>query len=319
MARDVLVTSRSFGSVPSEVDSILAEESINIVRPGADGPFSDSEMYDLIDRFNVTAVIVGSDQVGEKTISTTSNLQIISKHGIGVDNIDLDAAEESGIVVTNTPNANTESVAELAFGAMFVLGRKLIIAHGDVQAGGWGKFIGNELLDKTLGIIGLGKIGERVAELALSVGMEVLFYDKVEKDFAGRTNVTAMDIPELLPRSDFVSVHCPLTPGTEGLVDREVFRKMKESAFLINTARGEVVDEGALRWALDHDQIQGAYLDVFTTEPPSKDSWVRGHNKVVLSPHIAAYTEEAIARMDEQSLLNVVRFFKGEPLCERVV
>jgi len=316
---DVIVTSRSFGNVPSDALDLLERNDLNIIRPDRAGPFSDEEIAEIFKDHPTRAIIVGSDKIGSKAFAEAKELEIISKHGVGVDNVDLEEASRRGVAVTNTPQANKEAVAELAFGAVFALTRRIVSADRSVRSSNWEKFVGHEIQEKTLGIIGLGKIGKRLAQLASSVGMKVLYYDTEEKDVAEEIEISRSALNILFRCSDFVSVHCPLTPDTRGLVGENAFDSMKDSAFLINTARGGIVDEEALSQALNDGTIAGAYLDVFESEPLPDNSSLRNREDVILTPHMAAYTEEAIARMDEVSVENLVNYFQEREPVFRVV
>lgn len=313
---DILVTSRSFGNVPSKAMQLIKDNDLSIVRPSQDGPFNDEEMAKLLSERQVSVVMVGSDEIDERVLMENPQLELISKHGVGVDNVNLEEAKRQGVVVTNTPQANKEAVAELAFGAIFTLNRRIVQADRSVRQSQWEKVIGNEVIGKTLGIVGLGKIGQRVAELALGIGMNVLYFDMEEKELEG---ASATNFDEILGRSDFVTLHCPLNQKTRNLIGEEEFAEMKSSSFLINTARGGVVDETALLSALSDGEIAGAYCDVFSEEPLPKDSPLRDIDEIVISPHMAAYTEEAIARMDEVSVRNIVNYLRGEDPVSRVV
>lgn len=312
----ILVTSRSFGNVPSEAKELLKENDLNIVRPVRDGPFNDEEIAELISKREVGIVMVGSDKVDKKALSENPQLELISKHGVGVDNVNLEEAERQGVVVTNTPEANKEAVAELAFGAIFALTRSIVQADRSVRKSQWEKVIGHEVIGKTLGIVGLGKIGKRVGELALEIGMDVIYFDPEERKLEGASGVR---FNELLKDSDFLTLHCPLNEQTRNLIGEEELSKMKGSSFLINTARGGVVNEKALFSALSDGGIAGAYCDVFREEPLPKDSPLREVDNLIISPHMAAYTEEAIARMDEVSVQNIVNYLQGEEPISKVV
>lgn len=221
-------------------------------------------------------------------------LKIIGRPGVGLDNIDLKTAAERGIKVLNTPEAPAASVAELVLGLMLCLSRKITIADNGMKNGKWLKSEtkGRELFGKTLGLVGFGHIGSHIAKIATAAGMNVLAHDKYRKD-AGE-GVKLVGLEELLGASDFVSLHVPLTDETRHLLSGEKIAMMKQSAFLINTSRGGVVDEDALYKALGEKRIAGAGLDVFSTEPYSGP--LTGLDNVVLTPHIGASTDEAQLR-----------------------
>jgi D-3-phosphoglycerate dehydrogenase / 2-oxoglutarate reductase len=234
-------------------------------------------------------------------IAAGTNLRVIGRAGVGLDNVDHDAASKAGIVVTFAPEQNSISVAELALGLMLSLARMIPAADRSTKAGGWDRkrFTGTELFGKTLGIVGLGRIGFLTAMRARAFGMDILVHDtQVNPDAftVAETRATLVDLPELLRRSDFVSVHIPETPQTTNLFNDERFAQMKPRAFFINTSRGKVVDEGALVRALTENRIAGAGLDVRAKEPPARSPLAEMDN-VVLTPHIAAFTEEGQDRV----------------------
>ena len=221
--------------------------------------------------------------------------------GAGLDNIDTDAANEAGIVVSYTPSENSVSVAELVLGFMLTAVRQIPDAWQDTRGGGWNRmqFVGGELFGKTLGIIGLGRIGRLVAERALAFGMTIIAHDEFidpNSLFVTEFGVRLTSLDELLAQSDFVSVHVPLTPETRNGFSHEAFQKMKPSAWFINASRGEVVDEAALLHALNEKQIAGAALDVRSQEPPAESELATLDN-VILTPHIGAFTHEAQERV----------------------
>lgn len=259
-------------------------------------------------------IILGTDKITREVLSGDVRVRIIARHGVGVDNIDLQAATEKRIVVTYTPSANAESVAEHTIGLILALSRHIVDAHLLMRSGGWARleFIGIELKGKILGIIGLGSIGSRVAEMAKTFGMRVLAYDPfIDKSKADRLGVELKSLEDVLKESDFVSIHASLTSETRGLIGEREFRLMKSTAFLINTARGAIVDEEALVKALKEKWIAGAALDVYTEEPLPKEHPLRKLENVILTPHIASYTYEAIRKTDEMVLEALETFFGG--------
>lgn len=244
---------------------------------------------------DVEIVIVRSKtKITRRVIDAGKKLKIIGRPGVGLDNVDVKAAGERGIKVLNTPEAPAASVAELVFGLMLCLSRKITIADSGMKNGKWLKTEtkGRELFGKTLGLVGFGHIGSHIAKIATAAGMNVLAHDKYRKD-AG-AGVKLVGLEELLNAGDFVSLHVPLTDETRHLISGEKIAMMKPSAFLINTSRGGVVDEDALYTALSGKKIAGAGLDVFSTEPYSGP--LTRLDNVVLTPHIGASTDEAQLR-----------------------
>lgn len=249
---------------------------------------------------DVEVVVVRSKtKVTRKIIDAGNKLKIIGRPGVGLDNIDVKAAGERGIKVLNTPEAPAPSVAELVFCLMLCLARKIPMADSGMKSGRWlkGETKGNELCGKTLGIVGFGHIGSRLARMARCCGMEVICATRSpekHREDANEQGTKIVNLDELLGESDFVSLHIPLTDETRHLISLRELGMMKPSAFLINTSRGEVVDEEALYDALKEKKIAGAGLDVFSKEPYSGP--LTKLDNVVLTPHIGANTEEAQLR-----------------------
>jgi D-3-phosphoglycerate dehydrogenase / 2-oxoglutarate reductase len=234
-------------------------------------------------------------KVTEKVLAAASSLKVIGRAGIGVDNIDVPAATAKGIIVMNTPFGNSITTAEHAVALLFALARQIPQADASTQAGKWEKnrFLGVELTAKTLGIIGCGNIGSIVADRALGLHMKVLAYDPyLSPERAADLGVEKVELEELLARADFISLHTPLTDKTRNILGTENLAKTKKGVRIINCARGGLVDEKALRAALDSGQVAGAAFDVFSAEPAT-DNPLFGHHNVVATPHLGAATTEA--------------------------
>lgn len=240
-------------------------------------------------------VVRSGTKVTAEVLAAGTRLRVVGRAGTGVDNIDVDAATRRGIVVVNAPASNSVAVAELTVGLILALARQLPQAHGSLQGGKWerNKFMGFEVRGKTLGLVGLGRIGAEVARRARGLEMDVLAYDPVvSTDRAAQLGVTLATLDEVLARSDFVSLHVPLVESTRNLINAARLAQMKPSAHLINAARGGIVDEAALADALERRVIAGAAFDVFSKEPPT-DSPLLGHPRVITLPHLGASTVEA--------------------------
>ncbi len=245
-------------------------------------------------------------------------LKIIGRAGAGYDNIDVEAASQVGVVVCYSPEENAVSVAEHVFGLLLALARKIPGADRSVKNGGWErkKYHGFELMGKTLGILGLGKIGFRVALRAKAFGMRLLAHDAYLSSTSlhvTESGATLVAMDQLLAESDFLSVHLPLTLETRGLLNRQSFSKMKPTAFIINTSRGEVLVEKDLALALQQGQLAGAALDVREKEPPAADSPLNGLDNVILTPHTAGLTYEAQEKVVEAIADDVDRVLSGQP------
>lgn len=242
------------------------------------------------------ALIVRSAvQANDALLAQAPRLRVIGRAGVGVDNIDTEAATRRGIVVMNTPGANAVAVAELTLGMMIALGRKLAIANASMHAGKWEKkaLQGLELRGKTLAILGLGRIGLEVARRARAFGMELIGHDPfVSPAVARETGIRLVTVEELFAAADYLTLHVGLTPQTQGIINARTLATMKKGVRILNCARGELIDEAALAAALESGQVAGAALDVFTAEP-LKDSPFFAMPNVILTPHIAGSTDEA--------------------------
>lgn len=241
-------------------------------------------------------VVRSRTQITRQVIEAGRKLKAIGRPGVGVDNIDVKAAEEAGVAVVNTPEALTNAVAELVLGLMISLSREIPRADASMKRGEWQKqhLIGTELCGKTLGVVGMGRIGIRVAQLAKAFGMKILGYDiiPISEKVLDELESKIVSLDTLLSDSDYVTIHVPLTPETQRMINSKTLRLMKKSSFIINTSRGKVVDEKALCDALKSNVIKGAALDVFEIEPPVGSELVKLPN-VVATPHIGSQTAEA--------------------------
>jgi D-3-phosphoglycerate dehydrogenase len=255
--------------------------------------------------------------VSRDVIRAGNNLRAVVCYSTGVDFVDVRAATEKGIYVTNVPDFATEAVAEFTVGLVFAIVRKIDQSERAVREGEWetrGRFQGMELKGKTLGIIGFGRIGKAVAKKAKALGMRVIFHGpSVKQEIADNMKVKKVDLDFLLANSDVVSIHCPLREENKGLIDFNGMRLMKRSSYLINTARGPIIDEEALYKALKERLIAGAALDVLETEPPNPSNPLLGLDNVVITPHIGWNTPEAEERVREGVRREVVRILKGHP------
>ena len=234
-----------------------------------------------------------ASKVTAAVLANPGKLKIIGRAGVGVDNIDVKAATETGVLVINTPQGNAAAAAELAIGLMFALARKIPGADASMKRGEWEKkkFMGVEIAGKTLGVVGLGNIGRNAASRGVGLGMNVIGYDPFPpKELPAGVKLASLD--DVITKSDFVTLHVPLTDGTKSLFNAETFAKMKKGSYLINCARGGVVDESAVLPALESGQLAGAALDVFGKEPPVPAP-LFNHDNVIFTPHLGASSKEA--------------------------
>ncbi len=251
-------------------------------------------------------------------MDTLPNLRIISRTGIGYDNVNLADATARGILVTNTPDGPTESTAEHTVAMLLALAKRLKQGDANMAEGKWGPragtIIGVEVKDKTLGLVGLGRIGKRVANICrLGLEMKVIAYDPfVTAEQGAAIGVEMTDLDSVVSRADFLSVHVPATPETRHLVNRERIATMKDGAFVLNMARGPLVDEAALLEALDSGKLMGAGLDVFDPEPPAVTSRLRNHPLIIATPHTAGLTVEGRERIEVMAVERVLAYFRGE-------
>ena len=265
------------------------------------------------------ALVPLHEYVNEQLLSHTPKLKVVSRFGVGYDRIDVEACTKRGIYVTHTPNVLSRAVAELTFALMLCLSRRIIDADRYVRTE-WAKAgrstlpLREDLAGKTLGIIGLGRIGTEVARRAKAFEMKIVYYDKLRRpDVERELGAEYVSLDELLRTSDFVSIHVPLTPETTSLIGEEELKKMKKTAYLINTSRGPVIDEKALCRALREHWIAGAGLDVFAVEPLPLDSPLIKMKNVVLTPHMATHTVETRRRMISVVAEDVRRVLTGKP------
>jgi len=261
----------------------------------------------------VDGYIAGLDEVNASVIEEANRLKVIARYGVGIDRVDVGEATGRGIVVTNTPGANSAAVAELTIALVLSLARKLIAAGEAVRHGEWPAMNGIGIRGKTVGLIGLGSVGREVARRLKGFACNILAFDPfIEPEIADEYGVRLVPLEELLGHADFVSLHAPATDLTLGMVNQEFLGRMKTGAFLINTARGALVDEQALMSALGSGRLQGAALDCFSREPPDKDNPLLRHPQVIATPHIAAHTDEAVNRMGWAALENCLAVLRGE-------
>jgi D-3-phosphoglycerate dehydrogenase len=307
---NVLVTARIFGQISDQAFDVFRKNGLKVVpNPYRGKKLSEIELIELIG--GVDALVSGLDQVTAKVIGASDQLKVISMFGTGVDHIDVKAATEKGIVVTNTPAVNSDAVADMTFALMLAIARRIPFAFDQVKEQKWPLIIGVEVCNKTLGLIGLGQIGKRVAIRAGGFNMRVLAHEKSpDKQFVQEHRIQLVPLNQLLRESDFASIHVPLTPETKDLIGPDQFEIMQSTAFLINTARGGIVDENALYDALKYGKIAGAAFDVLKEEPLKERRLLELENFIV-TPHISAFTREAIEKTEKLSAQNVVDVLKG--------
>lgn len=275
---------------------------------------SPEALAELVRRVRADAILSRQGKVGADVMDASAALRVVARHGVGVDDVDLEAARARGLLVTRAPGSNTVAVAEHTLALILALAKNLRPFGAAIEAGGWrgGETQARDIAGLRLGLIGLGDIGRTVRPLAEAFGMAVAGCDEAA--------VAAGGLPALLGVSDVVSLHCPLTPRTRHLIDAAALAAMPAGSFLVNTARGGIVDEAALLAALDRGHLAGAALDVFEDEPPPAGHPLRRHPRVIATPHVAGVTPDALDRMGVMAAECIVAALTGQAVPpERVV
>jgi len=279
-------------------------------------PLSEDELIPLLD--GCDGCIAGLDPFSRRVIAGAKKLKVISRYGAGIDNVDLAAAGEHNITVCNTPGVNAEAVADLAFGLMLCLARKLPFLDRSTREGKWDRSIGTELYQKTIGIVGLGAVGKAVARRAAGFSMKVLACDPaLDSAYAQAHGIIPAALDQLIVESDILTLHPPLKDDTRHIIKADVMRKMKKGALIINTARGGLIDEAAACELLRSGHLGGIGLDVYEHEPPH-ESPLFALDNVVFTPHTAARTVEATAGMASLSVQNLIDVLSGKKCPYRV-
>jgi D-3-phosphoglycerate dehydrogenase len=311
MKDKILVTARSFRKTPGPHQTMLTDAGYEVAYNPHDRPLEASELAEL--GRDVVGMLLGVDSVTAEVFEQAKRLKVISRYGVGLDTVDLKAATAHGVVVTITPGANSVTVAELTIGLMFALARR--IAHHDriVKGGKWSRVSGIELTGLTLGLLGLGRIGQEVARRAAGLGMKVIFYDPMPppQNVASELRVEYHPLDEVIAGSDVLSLHVPLNETTRNLIDGARLAQMKPAALLINTARGGLVDEQALYEALAEGRLAGAACDVFATEPPAENPLL-GLDQFIATPHLGSDTVQTVLRMGTMAAENLLAVLRGE-------
>jgi D-3-phosphoglycerate dehydrogenase len=301
----ILITPRSFAKQDKAPLRLLEAKGFEIVRNETGGIMSEKQLKSAIE--GCGGVIIGVDPLTADVMCAAPNLAAVAKYGVGTDNIDMAYCEKTGIRVSKTTGANSDAVADYAFSLMLALARKVIRIDAECRRGNWTKITTLDVAHKTLGLIGLGAIGRNMVARAKGFSMNVLAYDLYwDEDYANEHGVTYAEIDEICAKSDFISLHLPLLKDTENIIDARRLGLMKREAFLINTARGGLIDDDALLSALRTGRIGGAGLDVFKIEPPEDDAWLDLDN-VILGSHCAAATGGATNNMGLMSVSNLIK------------
>jgi D-3-phosphoglycerate dehydrogenase len=317
----VLCTARGFDRTPEAI-ALLEGAGCAFVRTPYCGDRFDYELtgeplVTLLE--GIDGYIAGSALVSSDVLAQAPQLKIVSRRGVGYERIDLDAARAHSVTVTITTGANQHAVADHVFALLLAVARGVVAGHNGIVAGRWQATSGPELGGKTLGIIGLGRVGKGVARRARGFEMNVIASDPIrDEHFAAEYGVAYVELDELLARADAISINASFNPTTRGLIGAAALARMKPGTIVINTARGGIVDESALAQALHDGRLRGAGVDVFDHEPPLDSPLLTAPN-VVLSPHAGAYSDEAMTAANLLAAQLVVRKLRGEPLPEECV
>lgn len=308
---NVLVTTTSFQDTPGKHHKLLAEQNweISFLR----GPLGEEQLIEIIDQFD--AVICGDDAYTRKVIQkgASGGLKILSKYGVGLDKIDLEAAKEFGIKVTNCPGINQNSVAEHVFALLLSFEKNIHIQYNSVQQYSWKRQIGHEVFDKTIGIIGFGAIGKEVARIAQAFNQKILVFDPYLKseginDYSNAEKVD--ELTTLFNKSNYITLHTPLTPETKHLISQDVINnQLIKKPLIINTARAGLVDTKAIIWGIENKKISGYLCDVLDQEPITKDEKLVGLENVIITPHVGSRTYENVVNQGIKSIQNTIDFF----------
>jgi len=306
-----LVTPTSFGKLDPTLKNALEGEFGAVCYNPEKRPLTAAELVPLVR--DVDGWIAGLDEINAGVIEAAPRLRVIARYGVGVDRVDLAAATRRGIVVTNTPGANSVAVAELAIGLMLVMARRLCLADRATHCGKWPRYTGVALRGKTVGIVGLGSVGREVAVRLKGFECRVVAADPyVFPEAAAPLGVRLVDLDELLACADFVSLHSAATPETIGMVNTAFLQKLKSGAYIVNTARGELIDEGALQQALESGRLAGAALDCFCREPPADDHPLLRLPQVIATPHMGAHTDDAMYTMGRMAFEACLAVLRGQ-------
>ncbi len=304
----IVTTSPGFGK-HGRVPDLIAEHGWTLVRCN-DTAKSDGGVSEQIADADI--LVVGLVPVTADSLVGADKLKAVIKHGVGVDNIDIDACSAQKLPVCNTPAANADAVAELALGYMYAMARFIPQGHVSVTSGGWERRVGTQIGGKVLGIVGLGNIGKRLAKLAIGVGVKVVATDPyADMAFAAEHEIAILPLDDLLAQSDFVSLHVFGGKDNAALINADTIGKMKAGAKLINLARGEVVDLDALANGLENGQLSGAAIDAYVSEPPDVSHPIFSHPNAIFTPHSGADTKEAVENVGLMVVEDIATILQG--------
>jgi phosphoglycerate dehydrogenase-like enzyme len=308
---NVLITARTMSVVGMRALQTMRDAGCNLITPPKPGPLSESELLEKLP--GVDAVLASPDQFTDKVLSSpeAKSLKLISRWGVGYDAIDISAATRNGIVVAYCPGMLNETVADYAFSLLCALARRVHEGHLVMRNGDWKLSWGHNIHGKTLGILGCGRIGQAMARRAAGFNMRLIGYDIAPNDDAKKIGVQFVSLDELLAQSDFLSLHAALTAENKGLIGEAQLRRMKPTSYLINTARGALVDENALARAVAEKWIAGAAIDAYVVEPLPKNHPLRTAPNLLLTPHQASCSYETGEQVSDAAAAAIVELMNG--------
>ncbi|MBA4384211.1 MAG: hypothetical protein C0410_05710 [Anaerolinea sp.] len=313
----LLVTPTSYGKNDARLKTELEMMVGEVIYNPTGKPLTSNEVAGLL--LGIDGYIAGLDVIDADALKTADKLKVIARYGVGFDNVDLEFAKSRNIIVTNTPGANSVSVAELALGLILALARQIPEAVDAVHQGKWPRYSGVSLEGKTIGILGLGAIGKQLARRLAGFDCKILAFDPfADQQFAKDHQITLAEMDQVIAASDFVSLHLPLLPETRGIVNEAFLNKMKKGSYLVNTSRGEAVNEDALLKALQSGHLKGAALDAFTIEPPDPNNPLLALTNVIATPHLGAQTDGATSNMGWMAMKDCLAVLKEEKPLYRV-
>lgn len=303
----IQISSSSFGIDVGAIETLKKAGFTVVLNPYNRKPTED-ELIELLDK-DIVGLIAGTEKITERVLQNAKSLKVISRYGIGLDNIDLKAAKRRGIIVCNTPDAPTQAVAELTLALILNLYRRIGEVDRNLRSDKWNPLLGRLLFDKTLGIIGLGRIGKTLVKLVQPFKLKIITHEPYpDNEFVSSYGVEQASLEKVLTESDIVSLHAPLTEATYHLICMEELALMKNDAVIVNTARGSLIEEEALIEALEKESIGGVALDVFEGEPYYGK--LKNFDNVILTPHIGTYTMETRIKMEREAVDNMLKALK---------
>ncbi|HLN27265.1 MAG TPA: phosphoglycerate dehydrogenase [Gemmataceae bacterium] len=313
-----IITASALKGIGGVYRDVLIGAGFELIYPPQPGQLTEDEL--LAQLKGMSASLAGSEPYTRRVIEANPSLRVIARVGVGYDAVDVAAATDRGVAVTIQPGTNQDAVAEHTFALILAIAKGLPAQHNSLKAGNWPRQTNLPLRGQTLGIAGLGRIGKAVALRGECFGMPLLAYEPYpDKEFATKHGITLVNLDQLLAESDYLSLHMPLTPESRELINRQTLARMKPTAFLINTARGGLVNEADLADALRNRRIAGAGIDVFQLEPPGKDNVLLGLENIVLTPHAAGVDLQSRDDMAASGARSIVALSRGQWPAEQIV